>query len=830
MNKLKKNNPILNVAKRAYTNNKKRNNVAIISIVLTTVLYTVIFSLGFGTIRSVENNNLRMAGSTAHGSLKYLTEEEYTRLIQHPDIYKVGTVILAGSIEHESLGGQFVQMDFMDEEALKMSFIDIKEGKMPEASNEIVLDTSVIKLLGGKAELGEKYILDCYLGSRVEQIEFTLCGLYEKDNAVSSLNAFVSKDFIAQYIRQADNPEENQYIGTYRADILFKNNRNVEDKLLGIMLDSGFQIQDVEYGMNWAYLNSTNSDNNNSIIYIFIFLILFIMTTGYLIISNIFHISVVNDIKFYGLLKTIGVTKKQIKRIIFIQAMKVCAFGIPFGLALGFVVAQFILPIVTTSMFDSTSKINFQPMIFIFSIFFVIITVVISCNKPASIAGKVSPIEGIKYVANSSYKSKEKSGYNGAKPYRMALSNLGRNKKRTILTVISIALALILMNTTYCIFSSFSIDKFVNKQMNVDFQIASNKYFKNEYSSKDGIPQDFVDFINKHEGIQSCGGIYVPTIEILSKYNGVVPKEYLDGWYENGVGGRVSVYAMDEFVLNTLKMVEGNFDSEKFSSGNYVLIGVDGNENDTVALDSVLYHTGEKIRLDYSNEDRAVQKEYEVMGLYLINNTNSERGRSTYLTIAMHNDELVNIDQDSKLMTYIFNVIEGYGNDFEKSLKEYTSSNPSMHYESKDTYKLAFQNLKKAILIMGSMGTIILIGIGIVNYINSIYTGVVSRRHEFAIMKSIGMEVEQLCVVLRFESFYYILFAIIMSFIASVLIIFGVIKQLSSVIWFLEFKFSIVPLVVAYGIMAGLAIILPDILVAKKVNSSIVEELKDSEY
>lgn len=234
--------------------------------------------------------------------------------------------------------------------------------------------------------------------------------------------------FIDTYIDESNEVEEGQYIGTYRADILFDTNKKAEEKIINLIIDSGYQIDEIEYGVNWAYIGG-GSEQNNTIIYTFLFLSLFIMLTGYLIISNIFHISVINDIKFYGLLKTIGVTNKQIRKIILIHGVKVCVSGIPVGLVIGFFVAQLILPIMIFGMFGSTSVISFNPIIFILSTLFVMITVFISCNKPASIAGKVSPIEGFRYVENSHITLKNRDGYKAVKLYRMAFSNLGRNKK-----------------------------------------------------------------------------------------------------------------------------------------------------------------------------------------------------------------------------------------------------------------------------------------------------------------------------------------------------------------------------------------------------------------
>ena len=107
---------------------------------------------------------------------------------------------------------------------------------------------------------------------------------------------------------------------------------------------------------------------------------------------------------------------------------------------------------------------------------------IISVNKPAKIAGSVSPIEAIRYTENDTAafqgkKTADKKSIHGAKIHRMALSNLGRNKKRTILVIISMTLSLVLFNTVFTLASGFDVEKYVEKFVNKDFIISTADYF-----------------------------------------------------------------------------------------------------------------------------------------------------------------------------------------------------------------------------------------------------------------------------------------------------------------------------------------------------------------
>lgn len=127
------------------------------------------------------------------------------------------------------------------------------------------------------------------------------------------------------------------------------------------------------------------------------FLVLIIFT-GYLIIYNIFQISVTEDIRFYGLLKTIGVIPKQLRRIIRWQAVLLSMVGIPLGLILGYGTGAVLTPVVMeqTTLGTVSTSLSSSPLIFLGAALFSLITVIFSCFRPGRIAGKVSPVEAAK--------------------------------------------------------------------------------------------------------------------------------------------------------------------------------------------------------------------------------------------------------------------------------------------------------------------------------------------------------------------------------------------------------------------------------------------------
>ena len=135
-----------------------------------------------------------------------------------------------------------------------------------------------------------------------------------------------------------------------------------------------------------------------------------VFLAGYLIIYNIFQISVAADIQFYGKLKTLGTTKKQLKKLIYGQGNRLSMIGIPIGLVVGYLLGVLLVPVLIP-MKEMKVLVSANPVIFVGSALFSYITVLISCMLPARLAGKVSPIEALRYTDSdiAYHKKKKKS-------------------------------------------------------------------------------------------------------------------------------------------------------------------------------------------------------------------------------------------------------------------------------------------------------------------------------------------------------------------------------------------------------------------------------------
>ena len=176
--------------------------------------------------------------------------------------------------------------------------------------------------------------------------------------------------------------------------------------------------------------------------------------------------------QFYGKLKTLGMTTRQLKKLIYGQANRLCIIGIPIGLILGWLLGSVLVPVLMGTI-DGEAVVSASPIIFLGSAVFAWVTVLISCLRPARLAGKVSPIEALRMSdADSSSKKKTKRRRGNASLASMAWANLWRNKKRTITVICSLTLGLVLLSSFYAKNAAFDMDKYLADLILADFELS----------------------------------------------------------------------------------------------------------------------------------------------------------------------------------------------------------------------------------------------------------------------------------------------------------------------------------------------------------------------
>ncbi|MNM62637.1 FtsX-like permease family protein [compost metagenome] len=831
MIKVKNKKAIRRLAGRSFRAAKTRNVIAAIAISLTALLFTSIFTMSSGIKESIQRSTMIMSGGDGHASIKYVTDEEYNAVSRHPLIKKMAYCrMLSDSVDNQALIKRHTEFWYYDDVGLKYGFAEPTAGHKPVAENEVITDTKTLELLGVPLKTGAPLSLEITVHGRQVTRNFILAGWWESDPGFNIGQIFSSRAYVDAHADELRNTykKDLSLTGAVTGYMKFANSLNIEDKLETVLQDSGFSMDEsspnyMATGINWAYLSTGMKMDIGTIIALSCALLLFILT-GYLIIYNIFQISVLRDVRFYGLLKTIGATGRQLRAIIRLQALLLSLIGIPPGLLAGFFVGKALVPYLMkqSSYAGSAASVSANPIIFAGAAVFAIITVLISTYKPGKMAARVSPVEAVRYT-DSDYSSRKalKKSTNGGKPKHMARANLGRNKRRTILVVLSLSLSIVLTNTVFTLAQSVDMGKALERFSDSDFLIGHADLFNNRYNESDSaLNESFIAAVSAQPGFEQGGRLYGSWGRYTSKTSAQTINRQPDGSFYT------SIYGLDEFPFSRLQLVDGELDADKLATGNYILEGVPTDDHGKAETGSMNHKVGDKITLTCGDNVR----EMTVLGHVIANSDTNTNGAWWGSAFFLPGDVYKELAGSTYAMSYAFNVADDKESDMESFLKQYTDSvEPTMNYKSKFTALAGLKGIQdSAVLIGGSLALIIGL-IGVLNFINSVLTGILTRRKEFAMLQSIGMTRKQLVTMLCLEGGHYAALTAISSIVLSIGCSLLIVRPVSGQVWFLSYHFVLWPLAVILPLLLVLGILVPYIAYHTTDKQSIVERLRIAE-
>lgn len=858
MRKVKNQKVIRNLSDKSFRASRTRNTIAVLAIALTSMLFTTLFTIGLGSVENFQQQTMRQSGGDSHGVIKDITMEEYEALKDHPLIKESAACeVLADSVANPEFLKRHVELWYVPEYHYPHRYLEIEEGRAPEKADEVLVDEVTIELLGLPKETDQEITLSLQVGMAdpaAEDRTFTVTGILKADPAMNTGFVVTSEDYLTKYAEEIKAAEREEYAMTGRIDmdVNFSNSFNIQKKLEQVITESGYSVTEgdknyLSSNVNWAYV-SDGAQSDPMTMGAVAGGLFIILLTGYLIIYNVFQISVVKDIRYYGLLKTIGTTGRQIRKIVRRQAWKLAVAGIPLGLVTGFFVGKGIVPLVVerSAYQGSDVQVSLNPWIFAGAILFSLATVWISTRKPARIAGRVSPIEAVRYTEDQNEKKKEKKGTDGGKLWRMALSNLARSKGRTVIVILSLSLSVILLNSIFTVTSSFSMDQFLKKFVVSDFLIANAEYFNSEYYGvKEGIEEislseSFIRACEEEDGFERGGRLYMsnevgleaetyqPTENVMTDENG----EFYNMFgsekvpYQRNEDGnyRTTFYGLEDYPLEKAEPFEGETDlsviKEKLATGKYLLGAVATDDNDQVIEDEIYYHAGDHVTLVMKDGEK---REFEILSLIKENYyglTNRMGSQFAFYTTA---DVFLSMESPDYLMSYEFDVEDGREAQFEEFLENYTTTQePLMHYESKQKWLDEFNGLTGLFTLVGGVLTMVVGVIGILNFVNATLTGIVTRKREFAIMEAIGMTKRQLTRMLMLEGLYYAGFTILCSLAGGCLLSVTLVRILADGMWFMEYQFILWPMLIVFPILLLLGVLVPYLAYLPQRRESVV--------
>lgn len=845
---MKKNSLMKTLTNRVFRQNKGRNFVAVFAILLTTLMFTTLFVLAQSISENMVVMNFRQSGYDAQASFKQITEEEVKKIKNHEEVKEVGESLVLGLAENEKLAGRQVEIRWADELYASHSFAAPVTGHMPEKENEVAVGVEVLDRLGIPHKLGEKVTLQWrkdLQSFEVTESTFTLCGFWDDNMSSYASYAWVSKEFAQEMIKGVENPKD-QILGTRMAQVHLKSTKNIEDTMNRILGDTG--LENLEYGVNLAYSPEMGVQAVQESLPMYASMLL-VFVAGYLIIYNIFQISVSADIQFYGKLKTLGTTKKQIKKLIYGQANRLCLIGIPLGLLLGWLLGKKLVPALI-SWAEGTAVVSVNPLIFLGSAVFAWLTVMISCLRPARIAGKISPVEALRYCdAETRTKKKKKKRPQTVTVAQMAWANLWRNKKRTVTVLLSLTLALVLLSAFYAKNAAFDMNIYLEELAIADFQFddADSEERVNGYDPLEStVDEALLEKLRKLPGKTGEGRAYSREISMTLSDNAVknmknyYTAEVLQEWASYDKAGaegceqtmetkevRAEIWGIEGIPLESQTkesyLLNGTFDKDKFATGKYILAEGPGTEEKGVTMPT--YSVGEKVEIQGET--------FEVMAvtapLVSVTEGASEKGNKNgySMKFLLPADVFSGLWPDSTVRKFYVNVDTEKVLEAEEQVQAYLrETGNSSNLTSKNTIAQQYEKETRSSAVMGNAISIIIAIVGILNFINSMVTSVVSRRKEFAMIQSVGMGKKQLRKMLVLEGLYYAGLTLTASYLFSSLVVGIVIRGMTQG-GMTSFHFTLFPLVICTPLLVAFAVAVPYFCFRNLEKQSLVERLRN---
>lgn len=800
---------------RYFKGQKNRTLLTLLGIILSVALISAVGTIAVSFRDALIIDAIRDNGSY-HAIFKEISREQIDKPMNHVEVSEAGISGLEGSArvvettdeERQEYGWdipyRYLEINSYDTKALEMLPSNLKEGRFPKTSDEIVIEYWMANYFKEKVKIGDRIKLTIGDRSFKDELdeegellnrEETFENIREKEYTVVGFTEprYLWKGNLeTKAITKFDN---NSTLGiNNNVYIQISNLKDAKNKIENVARDIGVDIENVDYNENLLRLHgqSIDDDINKFLISISTFIISLIVISTVAVIYNAFNISVLERISQFGLLRSIGATPKQIRGIVLKEAMLLSIIGIPIGLFSGVFAMKVVLYIIGLLKADipvfSDMEITISKTVFIISTIIGLVTVFLSAIGPAKRAGKVSPLEAIRNTGDlkkESFKKVKSSlivrrilGVEG----EIAYKNLRRNRKRFLITVFSMVISISLFIT----FSSFSDFMFkvgiVNNKDMGDFAIHGDMEGKGEeiYAQL----KDLKD-VKRIYKVQSIGGQGLIDENKISKKM-IEMEPYMFEDKKDGLTevNNVEVITIGDENFDVLKnlLKEGNLDIEKLNEEDGVLVinntyAYNDKTGGSVLMEGYKLTPGDELlyfpyHLDQEGEDMQYAK-LKVTGILekgiLDFNYNLNSSINVITTEKVWNKLSRGEYEDSKytdlkesyMEMYIEMIKDGDIENIRSYLEETKEEISDFHY-------IDYAQSAKEDRIMGIIMSIFLYGfvaiialISSINIINTISTNIILRTKEIAMIKAVGMNESRIKRMVALESLFYGIYAAI---------------------------------------------------------------------
>lgn len=736
----------------------------LVAVIMSTIMTTVV-GQSIGILQFMRIEQAAGLNGNRYATFHQLNKEQAQKLHEDDRLYDVGDIIFVGSTPLGSSSLSLYLREYHDN-ALSMypSIGTVKEGRLPEAANEIALSEDTIQYLGLDAAVGDTVSLDLSVsvmdGSLPEfeySSSFQLTGILESSYIgyiSGTVGGIVGNGTVEKLL-----PEE--YL-LYSTDFKTYNKKNFQSMVYDLAAELNVKERYIQY--NWVLLDAigisydetTNSDAGAGFSFMTVACVLvgvLVLFAAGLVIYNILKISITKRIKEYGTLRAIGGERGQIYRLVSLQLLILCGAGIPIGLLLGTLSAKGVLIAATgvlnpdIFMVNSTSELNSAinaastvklPML-LASVAVTLLFALLAAFPAARYASRVSPTVA---MSGRSVKIKRRVKRN-RKIYTFeayyARLNLKRGRGRTVVTILSLVMSI----TVFVALQSFT--GLLDASSSVQDMYFSDYAITNETI---GVPAETINELAENDAVESISttrlSIFMPGAgDVLPFETDLSVQSHETLQLVNVDEAQLQIYAPNLSDLDTQALNDG--------TGCLVKNPIVFSYGDT-PVEYTELAAGDTIQLG--------DKTLRVLGVIDSPITINNAGFTNGVQIIV-NDELYCslIGNDSYSEIYPTLQDSADTDSFESWLDNWCRGYPGTHWlsylESSNEMAESFEQIKMLCWVL-----IIFIGIiGILNIINTVYSNIHTRVNEIGMQRAIGMSATSLYKTFLWEGAYYGIFA-----------------------------------------------------------------------
>ncbi|OAB44803.1 FtsX-like permease family protein [Paenibacillus glacialis] len=728
--------PTINIRDIALKNlllNKMRTLLMIMTVALSVSLIVLTLTYFYSDDVRQKQSAINEMGPY-HLQYDSLTEEQLRNIVASKSISRSYKSSLAREIEVNPFSELDINMAVLNTEGINTGLLELSKGRAPTAVNEIVLDEWVIQTLGLPLEVNQKIQLTI---KAHETESFVIVGIMGDIAVRKAANAglmLVSERFIEKY-----SPK-------YETNLFVLLNTDYNASQLGRSIGEKAGLNSKQIKINERYTGAYETDA--STIISAIFLLFFIVIVAATVIFNIFYIYISQKIRQFGILKAIGATPWQLRSLIYLEGMFIGLLGSIAGLMGGSALGYLFIPFMgNSSNLGATLYVATSPYILLFAFILGVIMVLISIGSPARKVARISEIEAIQYNPTQIMTKKMNTSKFNHKVTMMTLieANFSRNRKRTVITILSLTLTGLIFIVAASILSSMNIGNMAASMVQGDYKLSGktasrtdnplNGSLMNEIKNMDGITDIHTEMYD----------------DLIYNAEDATRHIILQDQQQSYAQVRANLYGYNDslvqIALNGLN--NGTTTLDEMRNNHNVIALTDENRK---------YKIGDKVRVT-TFEDVGKEIELTIVGTVPTYITYKGSESDGGILIA-HQNLFKELSLDQRVQQLSVSADGSNKEQVEHALKEIANSQQHIQFTSFEESFNEFNTMKQVIQTAAYSFVAALILISIFNLVNSSVSSVLSRIREISMLEAVGLSNYQLFRMLLAEGLVYIIISL----------------------------------------------------------------------